>query len=254
MTLKYAMQWTDEGIVLGVKRHGETSVILELMTHEHGRHLGLVRGGAGRRLRAVLQPGNSLSATWRARLDEHLGHFAVEGLNLRAAGFLAAAHAVHGVTHLAALCRLLAEREPHRSIFSTLGSILDGFDDPQIAAALIAGFELAFLAELGFGLDLASCAVTGATQDLIYVSPRSGRAVSREAGEAYRDKLLRLPAFLRLDDKPASAADLADAFALTGYFLEQHAFLPRGLTLPDSRTHFVAAVMRRLPAAASRSA
>ena len=107
------MQWTDEGIVLGVKRHGETSVILELMTQERGRHLGLVRGGAGTRLRGVLQPGNSLRATWRARLDEHLGNYAVEGINLRAAAFLDAAHAVHGVTHLAALCRLLAEREPH---------------------------------------------------------------------------------------------------------------------------------------------
>src|SRR5208282_2033846 len=130
------MQWTDEAIVLGAKRHGETSVILELMTQERGRHLGLVRGGTGTRLRGVLQPGNSLRATWRARLDEHLGHYVVEGINLRAAGFLA---------------------------------------------------------ELGFGLDLASCAATGATADLIYVSPRTGRAVSREAGEAYREKLMRLP-------------------------------------------------------------
>src|SRR5277367_4251575 len=114
------MQWTDEGIVLGVKRHGETSAILEVMTRERGRHLGLVRGGAGTRLRGVLQPGNSLRATWRARLDEHLGHYAVEGLNLRAASFLSAAHAVHGVTHLAALCRLLAEREPHGGIYASL--------------------------------------------------------------------------------------------------------------------------------------
>src|ERR1700732_2622944 len=102
------MQWIDEAIVLGVKRHGETSVIVELMTAERGRHLGLVRGGAGRRMRGVLQPGNSLRATWRARLDEHLGNFVVEGINLRAAGYLAAAHAVHGGTHLAALWRLLA--------------------------------------------------------------------------------------------------------------------------------------------------
>src|SRR5271169_1514258 len=113
------MQWTDEGIVIGVKRHGETSVILELMTHERGRHLGLVRGGTGARLRGVLQPGNSLRATWRARLDDHLGHYLVEGINLRAAAFLSAAHAVHGVTHLAALCRLLAEREPHAVIHAT---------------------------------------------------------------------------------------------------------------------------------------
>ena len=101
------MQWTDEGIVLGIKRHGEANAILEVLTCGHGRHLGLVRGGAGSRLRPVLQPGNRVSATWRARLDEHLGHFVVEGVDLRAAALLPAAHAVYGVTHLAALCRLL---------------------------------------------------------------------------------------------------------------------------------------------------
>jgi DNA repair protein RecO (recombination protein O) len=244
------MQWTDEGIVLGVKRHGETSVILELMTAARGRHLGLVRGGAGTRLRGLLQPGNSLRATWRARLDEHLGYYAVEGINLRAAGFLAAAHAVHGVTHLAALCRLLAEREPHAGVYSVLEEILDAIDEPKAAAIAVARFELAFLAELGFGLDLSSCAATGATADLIYVSPRSGRAVSRAAGEEYRDKLLRLPTFLReeSEDAPVSAADVAAAFALTGFFLERHAFAARGLPMPAARARFVAAVARAAPA------
>jgi len=237
------MQWTDEGIVLGVRRHGETSVILELMTAERGRHLGLVRGGAGTRLRGVLQPGNSLRATWRARLDDHLGNYAVEGINLRAAGFLAAAHAVHGVTHLAALCRLLAEREPHARIHATLEEILDALDDPAAVAPMIARFELSFLAELGFGLDLSSCAATGAKDDLIYVSPRSGRAVSRAGGEDYRDKLMRLPAFLRTEADPASAGDLANAFALTGFFLERHAFAPRGMALPDARGRFISAVL-----------
>ena len=240
------MQWTDEGIVLGVKRHGETSVILELMTHERGRHLGLVRGGTGTRLRGVLQPGNSLRATWRARLDDHLGNYAVEGTNLRAAGFLNAAHAVHGVTHLAALCRLLAEREPHARIHGALEAILDALDDRSAVAPMIARFELDFLAELGFGLDLSSCVATGETADLIYVSPRSGRAVSRAAGEAYRDKLMRLPGFLRTDGEPASAADLADAFVLTGFFLERYAFAPRGLALPEARARFVAAVSRSM--------
>jgi DNA repair protein RecO (recombination protein O) len=239
------MQWTDDGIVLGVKRHGESSVILELMTHERGRHLGLVRGGAGTRLRAVLQPGNSLRATWRARLDDHLGNYAVEGINLRAAGFLGAAHAVHGVTHLAALCRLLAEREPHTNIHQALETILEALDDAAAVAPMVALFELVFLAELGFGLDLSSCAATGAKDDLIYVSPRSGRAVSRAAGEAYRDKLMRLPNFLRVEGEPATAADVADAFTLTGFFLDRHAFAPRGLALPDARARFVAAVLVR---------
>jgi len=238
------MQWIDEGIVLGVKRHGESSVILELMTHGHGRHLGLVRGGGGTRLRGVLQPGNALRATWRARLDEHLGHYTVEAVNLRAAGFLSAAHAVHGVTHLAALCRLLAEREPHAAIYDALGTILDHLDDPAAAAPMIARFELDFLAELGFGLDLETCAATGATTDLIYVSPRSGRAVSRAAGETYRDKLMRLPAFLRSEAAPQSADDLADAYTLTGFFLDRHAFTPRGLAMPEARGHFVSAIKR----------
>jgi len=238
------MEWIDEGIVLGVRRHGETSAILELMTLAHGRHLGLVRGGAGTRLRGVLQPGNALRATWRARLDEHLGHYAVEALNLRAGSFLSAAHAVHGVTHLAALCRLLAEREPHAAIYAALETILDSLGDPRLAAPMIARFELDFLAELGFGLDLASCAATGTTADLVYVSPRSGRAVSRAAGEAYRDKLMRLPAFLHAPAAPETANDLADAFALTGFFLDRHAFAPRGLTLPEARTHLVTALAR----------
>jgi DNA repair protein RecO (recombination protein O) len=238
------MQWIDEGTVLGAKHHGESSVILELMTLGHGRHLGLVRGGAGTRLRGVLQPGNALRATWRARLDEHLGHYTVEAVNLRAAAFLPAAHAVHGVTHLAALCRLLAEREPHAAIYNALDAILTSLDDPGVAAPMIARFELDFLAELGFGLDLSSCAATGATTDLIYVSPRSARAVSRAGGEAYRDKLLRLPAFLHTESQPESASDLADAFALTGFFLDRHAFAPRGLTLPEARNHFVAALTR----------
>jgi DNA repair protein RecO (recombination protein O) len=240
------MQWTDEGIVLGVKRHGETSVILELMTAERGRHLGLVRGGAGTRLRGLLQPGNSLRATWRARLDEHLGLYIVESLNLRAATFLSAAYAVHGVTHLAGLCRLLAEREPHAGIYGELNLILDSIDDPRQFAPLIARFELDFLAELGFGLDLSSCAATGATAELIYVSPRSGRAVSRAAGEAYREKLLPLPAFLQDDAEPVANDALMEAFALTGFFLDRHAFAPRGLAVPEARGYFVNAISRTL--------
>jgi DNA repair protein RecO (recombination protein O) len=241
------MEWVDEGIVLGVKRHGETSIILELMTHTHGRHLGLVRGGSSPRLRGILQPGNTVRATWRARLDEHLGLYLVEAANLRVAGFMDKAHALHGVTHLAALCRLLAEREPHIAIYDALGAILDRLDDPQAAAPLIARFELDFLAELGFGLDLTACAATGAKDELAFVSPRSGRAVSRAAGEPYRDKLMRLPVFLRREGSEGarpSPGDVVDAFVLTGFFLERHAFAPRGLSLPEARAHLVSALTR----------
>jgi len=238
------MEWIDEAIVLGAKRHGETSIILELMTRAHGRHLGLVRGGSGPRMRGILQPGNGIRATWRARLDEHLGHYLVEAANLRAAGFLDKAHALHGLSHLAAMCRLLAEREPHVGIYNALEAILDRLDDPRAVAPLIARFELDFLAELGFGLDLAACAATGAKDDLVFVSPRSGRAVSRSAGEPYRDKLMRLPVFLRQEGLPPSPGDLLDAFLLTGFFLDRHAFGPRGLPLPDARAHFVTALTR----------
>ncbi len=243
------MEWTDTGIVLGTRRHGEANAILELMTREHGRHLGLVRGGAGPRLKPVLQPGNSLAATWRARLDEHLGYYTVEGLELRAASFLTAAHAVYGVTHLAALCRLLPERDPHEQVFETLEAALDRLADPAEVAVKVARFELDLLAELGFGLDLTACAVTGGLADLVYVSPKSGRAVSRAAGEPWRDRLLALPAFLGEDEEaaaPPSADDLAAGFALTGYFLERHLYAPHGAALPDARAAFIAAVTRAI--------
>ena len=237
------MQWTDEGIVLGVKRHGEGSAILELMTREHGRHLGLVRGGAGSRLRTILQPGNRVAATWRARLDEHLGNYTVEGLELAAASFLAVAQAVYGVTHLGALCRLLPERDPHPQLYEALDEVLTGIIDARLAGPYVVRFELQLLSELGFGLDLGECAATGTTIELIYVSPKSGRAVSRAAGQPWQDKLLRLPGFL--GETPAaepSATDVTDGFAMTGFFLSRHVFEPRGLPLPDARASFINAV------------
>lgn len=247
------MDWTDDGIVLGTRRHGEANAILEVMTRAHGRHLGLVRGGAGTRMRPVLQPGNVVRVTWRARLDEHLGHYVVEGMRLRAGDLMVAAHAAYGVTHLAALCRLLPERDPHELVHDTLAEILDHFDDRRLAAALIARFELQMLGEFGFGLDLGQCAATGATAELIYVSPKSGRAVSRAAGEPWQDRMLRLPTFLR-DAEDAAApesGDLNDAFAMTGFFLERHVFEPRGLPMHESRARFIAAALREEARAAS---
>src|SRR5437868_9456206 len=185
------MEWTDEGIVLGVRRHGESSAIVELLTRAHGRHLGLVRGGASSRMRPLLQPGNTLRAVWRARLDEHLGYYQVEDIRLRAASVLTSSHAVYGVTHLASLARLLPERDPHQDIYEMLDRTLNDFDDIGEAAVHLVKFELAMLTELGFGLDLENCAATGETSDLVYVSPKSGGAVSRQAGEAWQDRLLR---------------------------------------------------------------
>jgi DNA repair protein RecO (recombination protein O) len=238
------MEWTDEAIVLGTRRHGEANVILEVLTRLHGRHLGLVRGGGGSRMRAILQPGNSATVTWRARLDEHLGHFAVEGLRLRAGELLGVRHAVFAMTHLAALVRLLPERDPHEGVFEALEVLFDHLAAPSEAAVLVVHFELQMLTELGFGLDLTSCAATGTSSDLIFVSPKSGRAVSRAAGEAWREKLLRLPGFLVAESAPRDLADLADGFALTGFFLARHAFEPRGLALAEARAHFVDAIIR----------
>ena len=246
------MEWTDDGIVLGVRRHGETSAIVELLTRARGRHLGLVRGGASSRMRALLQPGNSVRAVWRARLDEHLGTYAIEGLRLRAAGLLASSHGVYGVTHLASLARLLPERDPHEEIFAQLEHALDDFDDIGGAAVHIIHFELAMLAELGFGLALENCAVTGETTDLIYVSPKSGGAVSRSAGEPWRDRLLRLPPFLRQGEAASELTDqdLQDGFRLTGLFLLRHVLEPRGQGHSDARSGFLNALTRQQAKAA----
>jgi DNA repair protein RecO (recombination protein O) len=238
------MEWTDDGIVLGTRRHGEANAILEVMTQGHGRHLGLVRGGGGSRLRPVLQPGNTVRVVWRARLDEHLGHYTVEPLRLHSASQLAASHVVYGVTHLAALCRLLPERDPHPDVHDLLAAILDRLDDPATAGAQMVRFELQMLAELGFGLDLARCAATGEEGDLGYVSPKSGRAVSRAAAEPWQDRLLRLPAFLSEAIEP-SLDDIADGFALTGFFLARHVLEPRGMAFAEARDGFVAAVLKR---------
>ena len=186
------MEWTDEGIVLGTRRHGEANAIAEVMTREHGRHLGLVRGGGGSRLRPLLQPGNTVRVVWRARLDEHLGNYTVEPVRLHGASQLAASHVVYGVTHLAALCRLLPERDPHPDVHDRLMAMLDHLDDRNAAAIEMVRFELQMLAELGFGLDLESCAATGDIEDLGYVSPKSGRAVSRMAAAPWQVQVCKL--------------------------------------------------------------
>jgi DNA repair protein RecO (recombination protein O) len=237
-----SMQWTDEGVVLGVRKYGESSVILELMTRERGRHLGLVHGGRSKTLQPVLQPGNTVQATWRARLDEHLGTYQVEALSLRAARLMGSSMALYGLATLAHLMRYFPERDPHFALYETLTVLVDHLDDADLAPALFVRFELAMLAELGFGLDLSSCAATGVRQDLTYVSPRSGRAVSASAGEPYKDRLLKLPGFLigqTRANRPREE-DIRDGFALTDFFLHQNVFDPQGKRAPEERARFVA--------------
>jgi DNA repair protein RecO (recombination protein O) len=241
------MEWRDEGLIIGARKYGEASTIVEAITRAHGRHLGLVRGGRSARLRATLQPGNTIGLVWRARLDEHLGSYAVEPLALRAGKLMASALALAGINYLAALVRVLPERDPHEALYEAASAIADALDDGALAPTLIARFEAQILAECGFRLDLGRCAVTGATDRLVYVSPKSGRAVSAEAGAPWRDRLLPLPPFLRGDaplEAQPSSDEIADGFRLTGFFLARDLFALRGEPLPDSRAAFLKAAMQ----------
>jgi DNA repair protein RecO (recombination protein O) len=229
------MEWTDDAFVLGSRRHGETSVILEAMTREHGRHLGLVRGGRSREKRPVLQAGNAVRLVWRGRIEEHLGNFDVEAVTLHAGRILSSKLALFALTHVAALARLLPERDPHPAVHSALEHLLENIGDVELAPAMVARFELEMLAELGFGLDLSACAATGENVDLAYVSPRSGRAVSRTAGAPYADRLLPLPPFLRERSPAPTGAEIIEAYRLTGYFLQRDVLGPRGVEMPQGR-------------------
>ncbi|MBS7804321.1 DNA repair protein RecO [Rhizobiales bacterium TNE-4] len=241
------MEWRDAGIVLGLRRHGENAVVLEMMTRAHGRHLGVVRNGRSRTMQPVLQPGNHVDALWRARLEEHLGEWKIEPVDLRAATYMHSSVALYGLNHLAQLTRLLPERDPHPAIFESLAVIGENLTEAPLAAPLLIRYELAILAELGFGLDLSECAATGGQEELVYVSPKTGRAVSRVAGEPWRDRLFRLPAFLAgsLVSVP-DWAEIEAGFALTAYFLERHVYGPRGLPPPEARGAFIAALRRDL--------
>jgi DNA repair protein RecO (recombination protein O) len=238
------MEWRDEGLVLATRRFGERDCVLEVMTEHHGRHLGLVRGGRSSRHAPALQPGNRLALTWRARLDEHLGTFTAETLQARAGQVMASPLALHAVNHLGLLLRLMPEREAHSHVYHAADGLCGLLGEPAHLAGTLARFELLILTELGFGLDFSQCAATGQTDDLVFVSPKSARAVSAEAGAPYAAKLLPLPQFLleapRADAPAQQSQALFEAFRLSGFFLERHVFEPRGLTDNSARKSFLA--------------
>ncbi len=228
------MDWTDDGIVLSARRHGESSAIVQLLTAARGRHAGLVRGSAGKRARGIYQPGNQVRAVWRARLSEHLGAYTCELATSRAAALLPDPARLAALSAACAVAEAaLPERETHAPVYHGFIALLDALGEDTWPEVYVR-WEIGLLAELGYGLVLDKCAATGRNDQLAWVSPKTGRAVSLSAGEPYRDRLLSLPGFL-IDGAEASDADIAAGLKLTGHFLESHLFHPFGRQLPAAR-------------------
>jgi DNA repair protein RecO (recombination protein O) len=223
------MDFTDDAIVLSIRRHGESDAILAALTRANGRHLGLVKAGASRRQRAVLEIGNRLKVHWRARLAEQLGNFQVELVTSVSSGLFDDPLRLAALASACAVADIvLPEREPHEDVFTATGRLIDaivggiGRDDALLWPVAYVRWEIELLASLGFGLDLSHCAATGETRDLAYVSPKTGRAVGREAGRPYADRLLALPPFLTEADGEPDIGDLMAGLRLTGYFLDRN--------------------------------
>jgi DNA repair protein RecO (recombination protein O) len=237
------MDWTEDAIVLAARRHGESAAIVALLTRGHGRYAGLVRGGWGRRARGLYLPGNRVSATWRARLAEHLGSLVCEPLESAAARFLEDPARLAALSAAAALCEAcLPEREPHPAAYDGFLALVEALAGAAWAEAYVL-WELGLLAELGYGLDLGRCAATGLNDELAFVSPRTGRAVSLSAGAPYRDRLLPLPGFL-VGRNGGGPDDVIAGLRTTGHFLERHVFQPRNRGLPPARDRLVERLAR----------
>ena len=234
------MEWTSEGVIVSVRKYGENSVIIDTLTPEHGRHLGVVRGGASRKMAATIQPGSQVKLEWRARLEEHLGNFRVEQLESRSDMFddrlrLAA---------LSSICSIVTfsfpERMPVAELYNSTLNLMDTLNTGGDWKPLYALWELQVLEEMGFGLDLTSCAVTNVTQDLIYVSPKSGRAVSRKAAGEWKERLLPLPSFLRNKFETANHEDILNSLKTTGHFLSSWLATSLGeRKLPEARNRLI---------------
>ena len=233
------MEWSDQGIVLSARKQGETSAIVTLITRNQGVHAGLVRGGAGKRKRGDLQPGNLVAAHWRGRLAEHLGSFSCELMRAYAAPFLDSPDTLSCLSSALALSQsALPERESHPSVYEGLSIVLNSLEGEDWPSVYVK-WELGLLGELGFGLDFSCCAATGVSTNLIYVSPKSGCAVSGEAGEPYRASMLALPSFLLEQGVSGSPSEIVEGLTLTGFFLERHVFGHlNSKNLPAARPRF----------------
>jgi DNA repair protein RecO (recombination protein O) len=226
------MQWEDEALLLSARRHGEGALVLQVFTPYHGRHGGLVRGGASRKNRPIFQPGNRLAVIWRARLADQLGSFTAELIDAHAALIMDHPTRLSALTSACALIeKALPDRDPHPDLYNLLRQLIDTLTTSGVWAPDYVRFELALLADLGFGLDL-SC------EDSVYVSPRTGRAVTRETAKGYEDRLLLLPSFL-VSESEADAAGIRDGLKLAGYFLECHLFAALDRPVPEARQALV---------------
>ena len=242
-----SVEWTDDAIVLGARPFGETQALVEVFARDHGRAAAIVHGGASKRMKPTLQGGNLVRVTWKARTSDQLGFFAPMDLTEpHAARVLDDSAALAGLSAAVELIRAgTAERQAYTGLYDALVVLIESLSSEDLWPAIYTRFELGLLAELGYGLDLAACALTGDTSDLAFVSPKSGRAASREAGAPYADKLLRLPPFLTNAAAPIESGDVADAFALAGYFLERRIFDRQGQGMPDSRRRLIEALGHR---------
>ena len=234
------MEFEDDGFVLAARAHGETGAIVEVLTAGHGRWAAHVAGGASRRLKPILQPGSRVRMTYRARVADQLGAARLEGEGEGASALFDDPLALAALAAAAAVVAgALPEREPHAGAFFAFEALVGALADPEIWPAVLVRFEMGLLQELGFGFDLSRCAVTGSPDDLVWVSPRTGRAVSRSAGEPYRDRLLVLPRFLLSAQGGLAPGDIADGLALTGRFLQDFVFAVFNKPLPPARARLI---------------
>jgi DNA repair protein RecO (recombination protein O) len=234
------MEFHEEAYVLSARAHGDTGVVVDLLTETHGRHSAYVAGGASRRMKPFLQPGARVIADYRARTSDHLGSARLEPVGEGPSALFDDGLALTGLAAAAAVAQgALPEREPHPGAFLAFEALMAAFQIPSVWPAIFVRFEAGLLEDLGFGLDLSRCAVTGSMDDLLLVSPRTGRAVSREAGAPYADKLLKLPPFMLGAQAGLSEGDVRAGLDLTGHFLEQFVFHPQNKTIPAARVWLV---------------